>query len=418
MTATSARRGPAVPGMRWVILGLLVLSICINYIHRVALPVAAAMPAFRQEMRLSDAELGLAFSAFFWTYATMQVVAGWLIDRRGVVVVYTVGFLVWSAATVATGLAGGFASVLAARLLLGAGEAVAYPAYAKIIAAGFPEQRRGTANAFIDAGSRTGPALCVLLGGAIGLRYGWRAIFFVLGGAGLLWLLPWLRLSAHVPAARPEPAGGGPGLSAILRQRQAWGTFLGLFCLNYTWYFILNWLPIYLTRERHYTPRMMALYGALPFWGIAATCALFGVLSDRLIARGTGPTRVRIGLVAGGLFLSTLMLPACLVANQAASMVLLMVACLSLGITSSNIGAITQTLAGPAAAGQWMGLQNGMGNLAGIVGPYVTGLIVAQSGGFFAAFLVACVSSAAGACAYLFIVRRVAGIDWSAAPAR
>ena len=93
-------------------------------------------------------------------------------------------------------------------------------------------------------------------------------------------------------------------------------------------------------------------------------------------------------------------------------MTLLIVACLSLGLTSSNLGAITQTLAGPGAAGRWTGLQNGIGNLAGIVGPYLTGLMVARSGTFFPAFLMACVLSVAGACSYIFFVRKVAPIDW------
>ncbi len=412
MFPTRARTEPATTRMLWLILGLLVVSISINYIHRSALSVAAASPVFRQEIRLSDADLGILFSGFFWAYASMQVVAGYLIDRCGVVRVYTAGFVIWSAATILTGFAGGFASLLALRLLLGTGEAVAYPAFSKIIASGFPEQRRGTANALIDAGSRTGPALCVMLGGVISAHLGWRAIFLILGGGGLLWLVPWLLCSARVPAARPDPAGAGPGLAAILRKRQAWGTFLGSFCLNFTWYFILSWLPSYLVRERSYTTQMMTIYGSLPFWGIAASCALFGWVSDRIIERGASPTRIRISFVAGGLLLSTLMLPACFVANQVLSMALLIVACLSLGLTSSNLAAITQTLAGARAAGQWMGLQNGIGNLAGIVGPYLTGLIVARSGAFMPAFLTACILSVAGACSYIFVVREVAAVDW------
>jgi cyanate permease len=108
------------------------------------------------------------------------------------------------------------------------------------------------------------------------------------------------------------------------------------------------------------------------------------------------------------------MLPACLVTNQVLSMALLIVSCLSLGLTSSNFWAISQTLAGPRAAGQWAGLQNGIGNLAGIAGPYLTGLIVARSGAFLPAFLAASLVSTAGACSYLFVVRKVEPVDWRA----
>jgi len=313
-----------------------------------------------------------------------------------------------------TGFANGLVSLLALRLLLGAGESVAYPACAKILATGFPERRRGTANALIDAGSRTGPALCVLLGGILSARHGYRTMFFAFGAGGLVWLVPWLLMARHVPAGRPDRTGTpGPGLGAILRNRQAWGTFLGLFCLNYTWYFVLSWLPVYLSRERHYTPEAVAIFGQLPFWGIALACALFGWISDWMIGRGGSPTRVRIGFVAGGLFLSTLLLPACLVSNQPLSMALLILACLGLGLTSSNLGAITQTLAGPRAAGQWMGLQNGIGNLAGMVGPYAVGLMLARSGNFLSSFVTACVLSTAGACSYIFVVRKVAAVNWT-----
>ncbi|HZT31336.1 MAG TPA: MFS transporter [Bryobacteraceae bacterium] len=411
MAGSSSSR--EVSGARWLILGLLILSVLINYIDRGALSVAAATVGFQQEMGLTDTRLGLLFSAFFWTYASLQVVAGYLADHHGVARIFAAGFLFWSAATVLSGFAASFAALLALRLLLGMGEAVAYPVYSKIIVSGFPEERRGTANALIDAGSRAGAALCVLLGGAIAARHGWRMMFVAIGGCGLLWLIPWFLCAAQVPAARRNPAQPGPGLAAILRQRQAWGTFFGLFCVNYTWTFILSWLPVYLTRERHYSTQMLAIYGSLPFWGIAASCALFGWISDRMIARGASPTLVRIGFVAGGLVLSTLMLPASMLSNQVLSMALLIVACLSLGLTSSNFWAITQTLAGPQAAGRWAGLQNGIGNLAGFGGPYLTGLIVARSGGFFPAFLLASAVSLAGACAYLFVVRQVAPVEWS-----
>lgn len=395
-----------------VLIGVLVLSIAVNYVDRGSLSVAAATPGFRQDIPLPDTRLGLLFSAFFWSYAAFQVVAGYLIDRHGAVRVLTAGFLVWCAATMATGLAGGFASLLAFRLLLGAGEAVAYPAYSKIIAAGVPERWRGTANSAIDAGSRAGAALCVLVGGVLAARYGWRAMLLVIGGAGLLWLIPWRLCAARVPAPPPDPKKAGAALAKILGRRQAWGTFLGLFCLNYSWYFVLSWLPSYLTRERHFTTKMMAVYGSLPFWGIAVTCALFGWFSDRMIARGSSPGRVRIGFTSAGLLLSTLMLPACLISDQAVSMTLLVIACLSLGLTSSNLWAVSQTLAGPRRAAQWVGLQNAFGNLAGIIGPYFTGWIVSKSGGFLTAFVVAAAMSLAGACSYLFLVRNIEPLRW------
>jgi MFS family permease len=407
---------PADHGGRWVLLALLVVSICINYVDRGNLAVAAATPSFRSDLGLSDEHLGVLFSVFFVTYAACQILAGWSIDRFNVFTVFTLGFVLWSAATIFTGFVGSFAGLLAFRLLLGVGEAAAYPSYSKIIAARFVEQQRGFANSLIDGGSRIGPAIGVLAGGLIAARYGWRMVFIAIGIAGTLWLLPWfwvLRRGTGGAQAAARGSQAGPGFLAILRRRQAWGTFLGLFCLNYSWYFVLNWLPSYLTKERHYSTRMMAWYGSLPFWGLAAMIVLSGWVSDRFIRRGFSPTRVRLTCLAGGLMLNALMIPAYLVQDPAISMALLVVACLALGVATSNLWAVTQTLAGREAVGKWVGLQNGVGNIAGMLSPYLTGVMANRLGSFFMAFVAASAVAVVGGLSYWLVVRRVEPIQWT-----
>jgi MFS family permease len=404
-----------------VLLALLVASSCINYVDRGNLSVAAATLSFRADLGLGDENLGILFSMFFVTYAACQILAGWLIDKYNVFVVYTLGFVLWSAATIFTGFVGSFAGLLMFRLLLGASEAVAYPAYSKIITARFVEQERGFANSLIDGGTRIGPAIGVLAGGLIAARYGWRMVFVVIGLAGTLWLLPWCWLlwrGTGGVEARARIAPAGPGFGEILRQRQAWGTFLGLFCLNYSWYFVLSWLPSYLTQERHYSTRMMAWYGSLPFWGLAVMIVISGWTSDRFIRRGASPTKVRLSMLAGGLMLNALMIPAYLIQDQAISMALLVVACLALGVATSNLFAVSQTLAGREGVGKWIGLQNGMGNIAGVLSPYLTGVIANRLGSFFLAFVAASAVAVVGGLSYWLIVRRVEPIEWGQASTR
>ena len=139
------------------LIGLLVLSVFINYVDRGNLSIAA--PVLSSELSLSPTQLGLLFSAFFWTYSILQIGAGWMVDRFGVFWVLAGGYLIWSLATLATGFTGAFASLFAMRLLLGAGESVCYPAYSRIIASQFSEGQRGLTNALVDAGSKAGPAL-------------------------------------------------------------------------------------------------------------------------------------------------------------------------------------------------------------------------------------------------------------------
>src|SRR5580658_6444130 len=174
---------------QWIVLALLVVSVTINYIDRGNLSIAASRLA--SELWLDPEKIGLLLSSFFWTYAAMQIVAGWLIDRYSVYWIFAGGFFIWSAATALTGLAGGFATIFALRLLLGMGESVAYPAYSKIIAQGFTEENRGLANGLIDLGSKAGPALGLMIGGVIVSHYGWRPLFISVGLISLLWLIPW-----------------------------------------------------------------------------------------------------------------------------------------------------------------------------------------------------------------------------------
>ena len=133
-----------------VVLLLLGISVFINYVDRGNLAIAA--PMLKDELGISAAQLGVLLSAFFWTYACLQVVSGWLVDRLNVNWALAGGFFLWSAATAGTGIVHAFWALFALRLILGIGESVAYPSYSKIIALHFPEEHRGLANAVISAG--------------------------------------------------------------------------------------------------------------------------------------------------------------------------------------------------------------------------------------------------------------------------
>lgn len=397
------------------ILFLLVFSICINYIDRGALSVSA--PLIAQELSLEPTQLGLLFSAFFWSYASFQIVAGWLVDRFSVKWVYAGGYLVWSLATAATGFVASFPALLMARLLLGMGESVAYPACSKIIVQNFPETRRGMANALVDAGSKVGPGLSTLAGGLLVNEFGWRALFIGVGLGSLIWLLPWILSTGGDGNSSIHRAGEGPGMLEILRRREAWGTCLGMFALGYVWYFLLSWLPSYLVTERGFSMSAMAVLGSIPFWGMAASSLAGGWASDRWIGRGATPTRARKTFVAGGLLLcGAAMLPAAMVDDPALSVVLLTAACLSLGMFTSNVWAITQTLAGPLAAGKWTGVQNAIGNLGGVVSPMLTGWIVAETGSFVLAFAAASLVLLAGAASYLSLIGQIRTLVWRDQP--
>src|SRR5262249_39962950 len=141
----------------------------------------------------------------------------------------------------------------------GIGESVSYPSYSKILVKHFHASQRGRANGLISAGWAGGPALGALGGGLLVAHVGWRIFFVVLGVASAVWLLPWLKWM---------PRGSGINLAThenesadipeILMQRSAWGTFVGLFCFNYLWYFLITWLPFYLVKHRNFSLQTMS----------------------------------------------------------------------------------------------------------------------------------------------------------------
>ena len=398
---------------RWGIVGLLLLSVCINYVDRGSLSVAA--PILSEEFSLSPSKLGYLLSAFFWSYTAFQLVVGLLVDRHDVKWVYAGGFIVWSLAMASTGLATSFAGLLAARLCLGIGESVFLPSVSRIVVRLFPPERRGLPNALVDVGTKVGPALSIYLGGMLLQDYGWRTLFIGVGLSSLLWLLPWIWSMPADPAGWGGRHAGGLGMAEILCRRETWGTSLGMFALGYVWIFLITWLPSYLVRERNYSLQQVAVLGSLPFWGMAAASLAGGWASDLWIARGGTPTRVRKTFAVTGLLLCAgLMLPAALVADTRFAAGFLIASCVSLGIFTSNVWAITQTLAGPEAAGKWTGIQNFIGNLGGVISPIIAGLIVEQTRSFFLAFAAAAVILVLGAGCYLFLVPRIEPIEWKA----
>ena len=413
MSDATSHDAPRRNGMNGVLL-LLGLSVFINYIDRANLSVAA--PLLQDELRLSHAQLGILLSAFFWTYACMQLLAGWVVDRFEVKWVFAIGFLVWSLATAFTGALHAFAALVVVRVVLGIGESVAYPAYAKIFANHFAENQRGFANSIVGAGQSLGPALGILFGGSLVARFGWRPFFVVLGLVSLLWLPPWLRWMPRTAATGARDMELGPSLSEIIGHRSSWGTWIGHFCSNYFLYFLLTWLPFYLVRERHFSVERMSKIGGATFFLAALSSPICGWLSDRWISAGATPTRVRKTFMGVGMACNGIFLVGCPAASDVVLILLMLLTGASFGLVSSNLNAVTQTLAGPHAVGRWMGVQNFVANLAGAVAPALTGFLVGRTGKFYWPFVITSVIAWVGAIHWVWVVGPLEQVAWKLEP--
>jgi len=391
------------------VLFLLAFSVLINYIDRSNLSIAA--PLLQDELHISNSQLGILLAAFFWTYGLMQLPAGWLVDRFDVKWVFAAGFFLWSIATAVTGLLHGFMALIAVRVVLGVGESVAFPSYSNVLGRYFSEARRGLPNAMVMAALSLGPAIGVLAGGMVVGRFGWRPFFFSLGLGSLLWLIPWLAWMPKkvVPA---KSVAHGAGFLAIVRQRSAWGTCLGQFCINYFLYFLVTWLPSYLKRGRNFSMDDVGKYGGMLFLMSAISAMAWGKLSDYWIKAGGTPTRVRktamvVGQVGVGV---SLVLTA--ITQGHVFIAMLALTGTFLGISICSGWAITQTLAGPLAAGRWTGFQNFIGNFAGWVAPMLTGFLLDRTGRYQWPFFITAGVAWIGAISWGLVVGPVEPVVW------
>jgi MFS transporter, ACS family, D-galactonate transporter len=397
------------------VLFLLSLSVLINYIDRSNLSIAA--PLLQNELRISNTQLGTLLSAFFWTYALMQMPAGWLVDRFDVKWVFAAGFFLWSAATAMTGILHGFAALLAVRVVLGLGESVAFPSCSKVLGTHFQEARRGFANAIIMAGLALGPAIGMMVGGHAVARFGWRPFFLVLGFAAMLWLPVWM--AAMPRRTKPPRFTTSPfsGLLPLIRQRSAWGTCIGQFCVNYYLYFLVTWLPSYLVRGRHLPMTTMARDGGLLFLMSAVAASIWGKLSDRWTASGSSITFVRKGSMAIGCTGVGISLALTSMVPETALVWMMVPTGTFLGISCCATWAIPQTLAGPEMVGRWTGMQNFIGNFAGAVAPALTGYLLDRTGEFYLPFFITAGVAFISALVWTLVIGPIEPVDWDRATA-
>ena len=395
---------------------LLAAAVFINFIDRGNLATAA--PVLGAELHLSATQIGILLSSFYWTYAVSQLGAGWLAERYPVQRVIAAGFALWCVSTILTGLASTFATLLVLRLFLGLGESVAFPCSSKMLAENVSVDRRGRANGAIAIGLALGPAFGTYVGGKILAHYGWRMLFFSLGAASLLWLVPWLAGPARaLPLKRVDAAHeeASPSFLEILGRREALGAGLGHFCANYIFYFVLSWLPYYLVEVRHYSIERMATIGGLTYAMHAVGAWCTGYVVDRWIESGESPHRV----YATTLVTSQVSSAVCLVGVLLGGPMLLDLSLLAVGFTfglaSPTLYAVGQLLAGPRAAGRWIGFQGAVGNLAGIAGPAITGFLVDRTGSFYSAFVLAIGFSLLGVLAWTIVIPRITEVKWNEA---
>jgi ACS family D-galactonate transporter-like MFS transporter len=416
--------------VRLFVLGLVTVGTMINYLDRTVISVAA--PLLSKDLGLSAALMGIAFSAFSWTYAASQIPGGVLLDRFGVRLTYFCSVTLWSVCTAFQGLCTGLASLVGARLALGIAEAPAYPSNSRILSMWFPQAERARATGVYSVGQYFGLAFLSPVLFWIAGAFGWRALFIVVGILGVLFgVLWWLTYRDPHESKRVNQeelayiaAGGGLGdhgnktrfewrhIRFLLSKRQIVGASIGQFAGNSTLVFFLTWFPTYLATERQMAWLKVGFFAVLPFIAASVGVVVGGIVSDLLLRRTGSANLARMLPIISGLVLASTIVTANFVASDA-----LVIAVMSVAFFGQGMVNLGWTLITDVAPKRLIGLTGGVfnlcANLAGIVTPLVVGFVVQRTGSFEWGLAFIAIVALIGALSYIFLLGDVKRVEYT-----
>jgi sugar phosphate permease len=399
---------------------LLVLIGAINYIDRATL--AIANPLIREELGLSVADMGLLLSAFLGAYAVAQLPAGLIVDRFGPRIVLTLSLALWSLAQMAGGFVRGFGQFFTTRAALGIGEAPQFPANVRVVCDWFGKGERGVATGVWNSASTLGTAISAPLLTFLMLRFGWRAMFIIMGAVGLVVAATFYavyRNPGQTDLTEDEKRYLADGEPPTLRQpitlrewahlfrfRTTWGMIFGFSGTVYLLWIYNAWLPSYLQMERHFTIAKTGWVAAIPFvFGIFGSLS-GGHICDYLVRRGVSPMLSRkgpmvIALLGGSLFTAL----AAMTKGNVLAIGFIAVAMFLLYIASSAAWAMAPVAAPGNSTASLGAVQNFGGYCGGTIAPALTGFIVQKTSSFAPALHTGAAIGIVAALLYLVLVR-------------
>jgi ACS family D-galactonate transporter-like MFS transporter len=373
--------------------------------------------------------MGLVFSAFSWTYAASQIPGGIFLDRFGSRLTYAFSLIIWSLFTFFIGTVSNLWTLISLRLGLGVAEAPCFPANTRVVSAWFPQRERARATGIYSVGEYVGLAFLSPVLFWVTESFGWRSLFFLLGAVGVLFGIAWWLLyrdphnSRRVNRAELDYIASGANQGAVepvgfswqlLRRlvgsRRIVGASVGQFAGNCTLVFFVTWFPTYLSVERHMSFMKAGFYASLPFIAGAVGVTIAGLVSDQILHRTGSPNMARKApMIVGFLFIGSISLDNYVTSDKIA-IAIMAAAFFGQGLVGTGWTVITD-IAPRRAGGLAAGVFNFATNLAGIVTPFVIGMIVKTTGSFAGALLFVAAMAVLGVCSYLFIIDDIAEVD-------
>lgn len=397
--------GAGLPQRHTVVL-LSFLAVFVCYIDRVNISVAIIPMA--EDLGWDRGTQGLVLSSFFIGYLLLQIGGGYLADRLGGKLVLGAGVLIWSLFTVLTPPAAflGLAVLIVARIGMGMGEAVTFPSIYSLYGRWLPLSERSRAVGLTNSGIPFGTVFALIMTPYIVEAFGWEWAFYLFGAVGVLWYLAWQRLATSRPEGHPAisaaelahiQGGRGDGDAdapappwyGFLKHRAVWAIIVAHFCNNWSLYVLLSWLPTFVNQGLGVDYQSVGWFAMIPHVASFAFLNIAGTLADRWIGSGADVGRVRrtmqtIG--AGGIAVALLIVGEVETAWMA---ILIMATGNALGAFVTGGFAVNHMDIAPRHAGTLMGITNTAGTIPGIIGVYVSGLILELTGSWALVFQVA-----------------------------
>jgi len=361
--------------LRWVAVGVFVLSSSLNYLDRQLL--AALAPTMRGEFQLTNEQYGLVISSFAIVYALVAPAAGWFIDRVGLNLGAGISVALWSLAGAATAWTRSFSGLLACRTVLGAAEAAGIPATGKANATYLEPRELALGTAFNQVGITLGSVAAPLIVTFMQPRYGWRSAFALCGALGFLWIPLWLLTARSVPAKRPSVSPAGNGGGSLLYDRRFWGLAIANAFVMTLYALWSNWTTLYFVQERHMTQdQANREFAWIP--AVFATAGGFfgGVLSYRWIRAGMNVLRARMRIcwISAVILLATAAVP--LMPYPALAAAAISLSFFWTLAISTNMYALPIDLFGPARAGLGVAaLTSSFGLMTAFLSPWIGGMV-------------------------------------------
>ncbi len=414
---------------RIVILLLLSVGTMINYLDRTILGVVA--PALTRELHIDPAMMGIFFSAFAWTYALAQIPGGMFLDRFGNKLTYALSIFFWSTFTLLQSFSLGLKSLLLFRLGLGISEAPCFPVNSRVVGTWFPQHERARATATYTVGEYIGLAAFSPLLFLILEHHGWRTLFFITGGLGIVFTFIWWKFYKephesttanteeleYIGVKNKENANDNVPFNwadakRLLCCRQVIGASLGQFAGNTTLVFFLTWFPTYLAQERQLPWLHVGFFATWPFLAAAIGIIFGGWVSDKLLKKTASVNVSRKLPIITGLLLSSCIIAANWMSNNTMVIVIMSIAFFGQGMVGLGWTLISD-IAPKNMAGLTGGIFNFCANMASIITPLIIGFIIAGTGNFFYALIYIGLTALIGLVAYIFIIGDIKRIEFN-----